>query len=685
MILKSSFISFAFIFCCFCGHAQKNNEEEIQEIEPVVITGQYKKTKQEKSVSKIKVINREKINALGAVTLKDVLANEMNIRISQDNVLGSSMSLQGVSGQNVKILMDGVPLIGRLNGNIDISQINLNDIEQIEIVEGPLSVSYGTDALAGTINLISKKNKTNGFSSFVNSYYETIGQYNIDANIGYKFKNNLSTNISFGRNFFDGWNAFDPFIEFPKSRIADSLRHKQWKPKEQYFSNANLTFNKKSLNIRAYIQYFYEKITNRGYPRAPYNESSFDDYYHTWRINGGIDLTKSFNNKSTLRIITSYNNFDRIKNTFVKDLTTLNQILSNTPGSQDTTKFNLLMSRGTWSTASKTKKINYQLGYDINIESTFGKRIDGNSQSQSDFAFFASTELEIIPELFLKPALRATYNTSYNAPLIPSLNFKFKKGNLIYRASYARGFRAPSLKELYFDFVDINHNIIGNKSLIAEQSNNYTFNLTYKKRLKRKTLALDFGGFYNDIDNLITLGISPTDNQQYTYINIGEFKTLGSQMNFSFKEKSILINLGASYIGRYNNISDNYNVTPFSFSPELRSNIIYTHPKSKLRIAAFFKHNGKRPGFYVSQNPDGEEEIIETSIAAYNMLDINLSKLFFNKMEWTIGAKNILNVQDIRSNNTSSGVHSSNSGSIAMNWGRSFFTSIKFTIKQREN
>ena len=47
-----------------------------------------------------------------------------------------------------------------------------------------------------------------------------------------------------------------------------------------------------------------------------------------------------------------------------------------------------------------TKKINYQLGYDINIESTFGKRIDGNTQSQSDVAFFASTELEIIPELF---------------------------------------------------------------------------------------------------------------------------------------------------------------------------------------------------------------------------------------------------------------------------------------------
>ena len=46
------------------------------------------------------------------------------------------MSLQGISGQ-MKILVDGIPVIGRLNGSIDVSQINLNDIERIEIVEGP--------------------------------------------------------------------------------------------------------------------------------------------------------------------------------------------------------------------------------------------------------------------------------------------------------------------------------------------------------------------------------------------------------------------------------------------------------------------------------------------------------------------------------------------------------------------
>ena len=229
--------------------AQNNKDEKVQEIETVVITGQYKKTSTEKSINKIKVIDRETIEAIGAVSLKDILANQINIRISQDNVLGSSMSLQGVSGQNIKILIDGVPVIGRLNGNIDVSQINLNDIEQIEIVEGPLSVNYGTDALAGTINLISKKPKNKGLSTYYNTYYESIGQYNIDANISYQFNKKISASTSFGRNFFDGWNAYDPFIEFPASRLADSLRFKQWKPKEKKNTKTQFIYSQNQLNI----------------------------------------------------------------------------------------------------------------------------------------------------------------------------------------------------------------------------------------------------------------------------------------------------------------------------------------------------------------------------------------------------------------------------------------------------
>ncbi|MBL7890439.1 MAG: TonB-dependent receptor plug domain-containing protein, partial [Bacteroidia bacterium] len=119
-------------------------ETEKTALNEVVVTAQYAPNSPEKAVHKIKIIDNKKIQSMAAQNLKDVLSNELNIRLSQDNILGSSMNLQGISGQNIKILVDGVPLTGRLNGNIDLSQINMNNVERIEIVEGPLSVNFGT-------------------------------------------------------------------------------------------------------------------------------------------------------------------------------------------------------------------------------------------------------------------------------------------------------------------------------------------------------------------------------------------------------------------------------------------------------------------------------------------------------------------------------------------------------------
>ena len=150
------------IICCMmcsCFWLKAVGQERAQTygIDSVIITGQYTPQTAEKAIHAIRTISSEKINRMAAVNLGDVLSNELNIRLSQDNILGQSLSIQGLSGENVKILIDGVPVIGRQNGNIDLGQLNLLGIERIEIVEGPLSVNYGTQALAGTINLITKK------------------------------------------------------------------------------------------------------------------------------------------------------------------------------------------------------------------------------------------------------------------------------------------------------------------------------------------------------------------------------------------------------------------------------------------------------------------------------------------------------------------------------------------------
>ena len=86
-------------------------------------------------------------------------------------------------GPDCKIIL---PDRYRINGNIDISQINMNNVDHIEIVEGPLSVNYGTDALAGTINIITKKSQKETFSVSSNNYYESTGQYNFSGRIGYR-------------------------------------------------------------------------------------------------------------------------------------------------------------------------------------------------------------------------------------------------------------------------------------------------------------------------------------------------------------------------------------------------------------------------------------------------------------------------------------------------------------------
>ena len=69
----------------------------------------------------------------------------------------TDFELMGMSGNNVKILMDGIPMIDRGSTKQSLSQLDVNRIERVEIVEGPMSVVYGTDALAGVINIITKK------------------------------------------------------------------------------------------------------------------------------------------------------------------------------------------------------------------------------------------------------------------------------------------------------------------------------------------------------------------------------------------------------------------------------------------------------------------------------------------------------------------------------------------------
>jgi outer membrane receptor for ferrienterochelin and colicins len=645
-------------------------------VEQVVVTGQYSPNNPEKAVQRIKIIDRTKIDLMAAQNLADVLTNELNVRLSKDNILGSGLSINGLSGSNIKILIDGVPIIGRQNGNIDISQVNLFNIERIEIVEGPMSVIYGTDALGGAINLISRKNQKNTFEGGLTTYYETIGTYNLTGRLGYR-KGKHFASLNAGRNFFDGWNNGEELSFDYSPKLADYTRFFVSKPREQYFSNLQYiyTIGKTSINYKGDI--FKEKITNRGLPKKPYYEEADDDYYHTQRLDNAIFVSSYFKDNSRLNILASYNYYTRVKNTYTKDLTTLEEVLSPAEGIQDTTNFDQFNSRGTYSDVIG-KRLNYEAGYDINIQNGTGRRIKNNRQSIGDYAAYVSAEYRPVANLTIRPGFRYAYNTSYDAPLIPTLHIRYKLlEGLTARASFSKGFRAPDLKELYFYFYDVNHNIKGNEDLRAEYSNSYNASVGYSNKLGSVRYGLDISGAYNDVRDLITLAATGV-GMEYTYVNIGVYKTHALQAGISIATGGLSVSVGGSYTGLYNELSQTEStVSAYSYASEMRTNISYGFKKAGLTAALFYKYTGKLPGYAV----DEHGIVQQIFLGDYHTGDLTLTKSFV-KGRYALGAgcKNLFNVKNVGAFIASQGAHTASGDSYFVGNGRLYFLKLDVNL-----
>ncbi|PWL32478.1 MAG: hypothetical protein DCO96_02745 [Fluviicola sp. XM-24bin1] len=653
-------------------------ESDIAVQDEVIVTAQYGTNTVENSVHRIKVIDREKMDAMGAVNLRDVLTNEMGVRLAQDNVLGSSMSLQGISGENVKILIDGVPVVGRLDGNIDLSQINLNEIERIEIVEGPLSVNYGTNALAGVINLITKKPTRNQISSGAGSYCESIGHYNANVDVDFGNKNH-SYGFSVGRNFFDGWDPTHATFRNPIP-VADERRSILWNPKEQMFGSAYYQFVKSKWNIRYKFDFFDEYVLNRGLPRQPYFNTAFDDEYNTRRVDNSVNVKRRLGTNGKWNSMFSYSRYDRVKNTFFVDLTNLERQLTASELDQDTSMFDQWVFRGSYAHSKDSSIISYQFGYDIMLESATGRRILNRRRQQGDFALFTIAEIRPLQKMVIRPGLRYSYNTAYNAPLLPSLNIKWTLAkNIDWRASYARGFRAPGIKELYFEFVDINHNIVGNDNLNAESSHNLSSAFLHRFKSEKWSLKSELLGFYNTISNRISL--AAVDATQFSYVNIGSFQSTGIRASFQFRRDQLSVNAAIGWIGTASDVFSDALRNEFLFSREVQGSLMYGIQKTKTSLGIFYKYQGQLPQFIL----DDDGNVAQGFTADFHTLDFSVTQKFWNEsFHLTLGVKNLFDITNVATNVGTGGVHSSGANAIAIGTGRSYFTSLQYRFKHKK-
>lgn len=654
-------------------------ERERSELGEVVVTGQYGPMLADEAVHKVRVIDQERIERLAANDLSDALRNELNIRLSQDNVLGTSMSMQGLSGENVKILVDGVPVIGRQDGNLDLAQIDLNGIARIEVVEGPLSVSYGTNALAGTINLITKRSAGEATSVKLTSYAEQIGRLNLWGTVSKRWgRHNL--NINLGRDYFNGWSPGNSGIPDLSPRLADVTRYQQWKPREQYGARLNYRWNGPKWQWGYKAELNDDVITNRGMPRAPYRVVAFDEKYLTQRVDNAVFADRLWGKGRKLSVLAAHDRYRRIRNTWQRDLTTLGEQLVGDQGMQDTSRFTLTNVRAVYASAADSARLRYEFGTDLNYETGTGARIGSGEQVIGDYAVYTSLEYRPVRSLVLRPAVRFAHNTVYGAPLVPSFNLRWQLDTaLAWRASYARGFRAPSLKELYFMFVDVNHNILGNLDLEAEHSNNYSTSFTWTKRRSSGIWRAELGGFFNDIENLITL--AQVDGTLYSYINIGSYRTAGGTLGATWENDRWSVMVGGNLTGRSDDLARTTEQA-YLWSHEARANLAYSWPKLGLSVQTFYKYQGELYNYtYATDGSMGR-----STMDAFHMADASVTKrLWCKRVGLTLGAKNLFDVQNVNTSlGASSGAHSTSSTSVPMMTGRIWFVRLNLELTAKE-
>lgn len=653
-----------------------------KELTEVIVVGQHRPQSIKNSVYQVRVVNNERIRLSGATNIQQVLVNQLGFRFSNDNTLGTSdIQLMGMSGRNVKILLDGVPMIDRGDTRESLNHMDVNSIEKIEIVEGPMSVSYGSDALAGVINIITKKPGKNGLSVIARAQEETAGNEYHPFSYRGVHSQSLSVNGSSEKwNYAAGGNhnEFDGFGNDQYGRNKPG----SWRPKEQWLGNARIGYASNKINIYYRLDGLQEKISSRG----PINFDTYrstDQFYTTKRLMHQLQNQWRIYSKLDLATILSYTDYERRTKTYRHDFQTDLDELTSGKGEQDIARFNSFVFRNTFGYQASTK-FSLQGGIDINHEKASGARIDGEP-SINDYALFVSAELKPVKNINIRPGLRFIHNSVYDAPpVIPSLNTKFifnKQWDL--RLAYAYGFRSPALRELYFNYVDANHVIVGNPDLEAEYSNSFSGHLSWYKPLQNNwQLQSTLGGFYNVFNNLINYANSPTSNDTTITVNIDKFKTTGVTLENKLSWKELSATLGFAYIGRYNSLSEEYkddNLPVFTWSPELNSNIIFNAKKINTSFGLFYKFTGARPGYTTEMNQQTSQlEIKETRIASFHWADFTVTKPLFNYFTLTGGVKNIFDVTTLDNTGvTSGGVHTSG-GAVPMSYGRSWFLGLTF-------
>ncbi|MCB0456384.1 MAG: TonB-dependent receptor [Flavobacteriaceae bacterium] len=702
---RYSLLFFFINFSIYAQDIQAVDTLKVETLKEVVITGQINPQSVEKSVVEVKVISRNDIERQAGNTLADVLNNTLNLNITPNTASGKSgVSLFGLDSQYFKVLLDNIPLINEegVGNNTDLTLINLDDIERIEIVEGAMGVQYGSNAVSGIINIITKKSSKNTWDITTYVQEETVGEeyewfkkgrHIQSLSIGHNISTNLYANATVTRNDFAGfWNekkgeSYDQ---------NDGLRGHEWLPKVQQTAKALLSFQKERFAVFYRFEYLNEGIDkydaivdpNENSSTGTTNPSAIDEIYTNNRFYHHLNSTGTIFKNMAYNVSLSYQ-----KQT--KDLERYTYRIKSDEKENiekgEYQKRSSVFSKGTFSNLFQTNNFNAQAGYETTLIEGYGSAgsfeilgADAISQKVNLYDVFSTAEWQLNEHFSLRPGMRVSFSNLFDPQYIGSLSAKQTFGeDWELRAILGAANRTPDYDELFTYFVDVNHNVQGNPNLNPEKGVSAFFHIkkstrvTEKLRLKNK-VSVNYLGLKERIE-LIVVNQSPL---AFQYNNIDSYKALGAFSENEFFYQNLKAQLGFSVQGISKILDSNTQASDdFLFNLQLNANVAYGVPKWNTTFSLFFKYIGKEQQFVETSDAEGNQIYSRGTTDAYSWLDTTINKSFFDKnLTATLGCRNLLNVTSVNTTAFSGGGHNSPGIQIPLGYGRSYFLKLTYNI-----
>lgn len=475
-------------------------------LNPVVVTGSGHHQRLKSTATPVRVLSAQEISEQGITTFDGALTRMMPQLSMAPNSMGSQLRLNGLGGKYILILINGQKLSGDISNNVDLNRINMARVKRIEVLDGAASSLYGSDAIAGVINIITDQPTRNLVN--VESDTKTSGHGVLTENVTLDIaKNGFGSYTSFSHDQADSYRNND--LEYVKG--SDTETQQSIAPLFTGY-RANIVGQKftyspdEHVALNAGINYSY-KITDRPETAtvpdgsavgtiAPTGGTDYEMRYKGLRWNvGGI---YKFDARNSLQVDYTV---DRFRYGKEYDVETQSYAI------------------GDYVQSKKQRNIERQVKAILGIVPN-GTTIIGNDwqldklvatsgnidQESYILAYYAQHEQRIpVGRGFATATLgtRYNYHKSFGNHFTPKASLMYSLGSFNLRATYSTGFRAPGLDELYYHYFAVNRGkaqiSFGNKDLKPEKSNYFSLNAEYRT----SNVAVSVTGFLNRINDMV--------------------------------------------------------------------------------------------------------------------------------------------------------------------------------------